>query len=334
MADTPEPETSLESTPEATASSPVGPDRPGTVSPMAGVPTGVSSPQSVSPPPGGPSLIRRVLARLNIYLLLFILLLIIAGGVIVLTLRSGKNNGGPDNNKSVSSLTDSQIAALNGATTVVGSSKQTLDVQSDSIFEGQILARSNLDVAGSLKVGGGLNLPSLNVSGQTSLNAAQVGGDLKVAGAADIQGQLTLHKGLSVAGTTSFGNLSAGTLSVTSLQLSGDLGLNRHIVTSGNATGKSSGSALGSGGTASVSGNDTAGTVNINTGTSPSAGIFINVSFAHAFSGTPHVIITPVGSTAGSINYYVTRSSGGFSIGDSSVPPAHASFAFDYLVVQ
>lgn len=305
---------------------------------MAGVPPTISGPQPAgpvppaTPPPGGPSLIRRLLARLNIYLLLFILLLIIAAGVIVLTLRTGKVAN--PSNPTVSSLTDSQIAALKGATTIVGSSKQTLDVQSDSIFEGHILARSNLDVAGSLKVGGGLNLPSLNVSGQTSLNAAQVGGDLKIAGATDIQGQLTLHKGLSVAGSTSFGNLSAGTLSVTSLQLSGDLGLNRHIVTSGNAANKSAGPALGSGGTASVSGNDTAGTVNINTGTSPSSGIFITVTFAHGFSGTPHVIITPVGSSSGSLDYYVNRTSSSFSIGDSSTPPAGRSFAFDYFVVQ
>ncbi|HVX58438.1 MAG TPA: hypothetical protein VG964_01745, partial [Candidatus Saccharimonadales bacterium] len=271
---------------------------------------------------------------LNMYLLLFILLIIVAAGVIALTLKTGKSGGNGTNNKTVASLTDSQIAALKGAATVVGSPKQTLDVQSDSIFEGQILARSNLDVAGSLKVGGGLSLPSLNVSGQTSLNAAQVGGELKVAGATDIQGQLTLHKGLSVAGSTSFGSLSAGSLSVTSLQLNGDLGLNRHIVTSGNAPSRSSGSALGGGGTASVSGNDISGTVNINTGTSPAAGLFVTVKFAHSFSGTPHVLLTPVGSTAGSINYYVTRSASGFSIGTSSAPPASKSFSFDYFVLQ
>lgn len=250
-----------------------------------------------------------------------------------MTLKGDKSPGSKSPSQ-VASLSDSQIATLKGSTTVVGSSKQTLDVQSDSIFEGPILARSNLDVAGNIKIGGNLSLPSLSVSGQSNLSGLHVGNDLNVAGAVDIQGQLTLHKGLSVTGTTSFGNLSAGTLSVTSLELNGDLGLNRHIVTSGNSPSKSAGSALGHGGTASVSGNDTAGTINVNTGSSPAAGLFASITFAHAFSGTPHVIITPVGSAAGSISYYVNRTSSGFSIGCSTAPPAGKSFAFDYFVVQ
>ncbi|HEU5004467.1 MAG TPA: hypothetical protein VFT49_00040 [Candidatus Saccharimonadales bacterium] len=304
----------------------IGPQTNG--SPASGISPNSPTP---SPPPEKSSFIRSLLARVNVYLLAFVLLLILAAGVIFLTLRTSK---GSNNNKNVPSLTSSDISKLNGATTVVGDTKQTLDVQSNSIFEGSILARNNLDVAGNIKVGGSLALPALNVSGQTNLSGLKVGNDLNVAGPVDIQGQLTLHKGLSVTGTTSFGNLSAATLSVTSLQLNGDLGLNRHIVSSGNAPGKSSGSALGGGGTASVNGNDTAGTININTGSSPGAGLFISVTFAHAYSSTPHVIITPVGSAAGNVTYYVNRTSTGFSVGCSTPPPAGSSFAFDYFVIQ
>jgi cytoskeletal protein CcmA (bactofilin family) len=269
----------------------------------------------------------------NIYTLLFLLLVLVAASVIILTSRNSNQNPS-GNNQHVASLTDSEIANLKGTTTVVGTAKQTLDVQSNAVFEGPVLARSNLDVAGNIKVGGSLTLPSLKVSGATTLAGLQVGNSLNVAGSADIQGQLTLHKGLSVTGSTSFGNLSAGTLSVTNLQLSGDISINRHIVTNGTSPAKSSGTALGSGGTASVNGNDTAGTVNVNTGSSPNAGLFISVTFAHAFARTPHVIITPIGSAAGSIQYYVNRSTTGFSIGTSSAPPAGKSFAFDYFVIE
>lgn len=346
MADIEEQDTSLEGSAGIPASNIINPAS-ATPPPAAPVPSGLNTPPPTipnapiqptptpaapPPPPQGPSLIRRILARVNIYLLIFILLLIVAGGVIALSVKASKgNNNTPIK---VNSLTSAEIASLKGSTTVVGSSKQLLDVQSSSIFEGAILARNNLDVAGNIKVGGNLSLPVLSVSGQTNLNGAAVGGDLTVAGTTDIQGQLTLHKGLTVQGTTSFGNLSAATLSVSSLQLSGDLSLNRHILTSGSTLSKSSGTALGSGGTASVSGNDTAGTININIGGSPAAGLFISVTFAHAYSTTPHVIVTPIGSSAGGLQYYVTRSTTGFSVGTSAPATAGTNFAFDYFVVQ
>lgn len=325
---------SLETPPVPTGFSPASSDPNSLEASSSGQPPlpGGQAPLDPGPPPKGPSIFQRLIGRFNIYGLLFLLILIVGAGILILTFKGSK--GGQGNNNKVSSLTDSQLATLQGSTTVVGSAKQTLDVQSGSIFEGPILARNNIDVAGNIKVGGKLSLPSLNVSGGSTLAGVQVGNDLKVAGAVDIQGQLTLHKGLSVAGTTSFGNLSANVLSATSLQLNGDLLTNRHIVTSGNNLSKTSGSALGRGGTASVNGNDTAGTININTGSSPAAGLFISVTFVHAFSSTPHVIITPVGSAAGSIDYYVNRSSSGFLVGTSSAPPAGKSFAFDYFVIQ
>lgn len=292
-----------------------------------------ATPPPMPEPPKSPSFLVKTLAKINVYSLLFVLIIVVAAGVVLLTLKGGKGNNNPSTDK-VSSLTDSELSSLKGATTVVGTKKQTLDVQSDSIFEGQILARSDLDVAGNIKVGGSLNLPSLNVSGNTSTSGLQVGNDLKVAGAMDVQGQTTLHKGLSVAGAASFGNLTAGALTITSLQLNGDLSVNRHITSSGGAPSRSAGTALGSGGTASVNGNDTAGTVNINTGSSPAAGTFINVTFTHAFTRTPHVLITPIGSAAGSIPYYVNRTATGFSIGTTSPAAANKSFAFDYFVIQ
>jgi hypothetical protein len=62
--------------------------------------------------------------------------------------------------------------------------------------------------------------------------------------------------------------------------------------------------------------------------------LFVTVNFLQRYGSTPRVIITPVGSAAGSIQYYVNRDTGSFSIGSSSPPPAGASFAFDYFVVN
>lgn len=309
---------------------------PTAASPQAGTSPSGTPPAAPAPSPDIPSqkpgFRRRFLAHINIYSLLFVLLLLIAAGVITITL-SGNSGNNPKNPK-VSSLTDSQITALKGATTVVGDTKQTLDVQSNSIFEGQVLVRGDLSVAGDIKFGGTLNLPSITVGGLSNLNQAKVSNDLGVGGNLDVQGQASFHKGLSVSGATTFGNLSAAQLNVTSLQLNGDLGINRHIVTSGALPAKSSGGALGGGGTATVNGNDTAGTININTGSSPAAGLFINVTFAHAFAAAPHVIITPIGSAAGGIPYYVNRTATGFSVGTTSAAPASSSFAFDYFIVQ
>lgn len=342
MADIDEQDTSLEGSANAPTSNFINPSAPAgapapappPVIPNAPILPNAPAPTPAAPPPAGPpqkpSLIKNLLAHVNIYLLIFILLLIVAGGVIALSLKASHGNNSP----TVGSLTSSDIASLKGSTTIVGSSKQTLDVQSNSIFEGQILARNNLDVAGNIKVGGNLSLPSLSVTGQSTLAGLQVGADLNVAGTADIQGQLTLHKGLTVQGTTSFGNLSAASLSVTSLQLNGDLALNRHIIASGNTPSKTAGPALGGGGTASVSGNDTAGTANINIGSAPSTGLLITIKFVHSYAATPHIIVTPVGFSAGGLKYYVTRNTTSFSIGVTAPPTAGTSFAFDYFVIE
>ncbi len=84
----------------------------------------------------------------------------------------------------------------------------------------------------------------------------------------------------------------------------------------------------------SISGTDTAGSLAINTGSSPPAGLLVSVVFTQKFAATPHVVISPIGSAAGSIQYYVNRDVNGFSVGTASPPPAGANFGFDYIVIQ
>ncbi len=274
--------------------------------------------------------IKKALTIVNIYMAIFILVVLAAAAVVYVSIKPAK----VDTTTPLGKLSDQQLSALKTNSTLVGDPKQTLDIQSNTILEGQVLARNDLNVAGSLKVGGALSLPAITVTG--SGNFAQIGttGALSVGGDADLQGQLTVRKNLNVSGTASFGNLSVATLSVTSLQVKNDFSLSKHIVTSGGTPGRTNGTALGSGGTVSVGGTDTAGTVSINTGGSPPAGLFVTITFTQKFATTPHVVITPVGSSAAGLQYYINRDANGFSIGTLNAPPSSANFAFDYIVIE
>lgn len=277
--------------------------------------------------------IRSLAGRLNVYLLLFVLIVLLALLVVFVSLqRSRKEN--VEQPLDTQSLTQETIDQLANSDVTVGGPKQILNVESNAVFSGKVLIRDSLDVAGTIKVGGALSLPGITVSGTSSFETIQAN-DLAIAGNTSIQGQLNVQGALTVASGGSFGGpLSAPQLNVDNLQLNGDLQLNRHIDAGGGTPGKGDGSALGSGGTSSVSGTDTAGTVNINTGGGPPAGCFVTINFAQAFNGTPHVVITPVGSAGAGLNYYVNRTSASFSICSTNPAPAGRSFAFDYIVID
>jgi hypothetical protein len=91
---------------------------------------------------------------------------------------------------------------------------------------------------------------------------------------------------------------------------------------------------VGSAGTVSINGTDTAGTININFGFGASAGVLANVAFVNAFNKTPHIVITPIGSNCAALSYYVNRTTGGFSIGSASAGPSGVSCAFDYIALD
>jgi len=281
-------------------------------------------------PPKPPGLIQKVRSKVNIFLIVFILLMGAAGAVVFVSIKPAKTV----KTTPIGKLTDQQLAALKSNSTIVGDAKQTLDIQSNTVFEGQLLARSDLSVAGSLKVGGNLALPSITISGNANLAQAGITGPLSVGGDTNLQGGLTVQKNLAVTGSASFGSLSVSALSVTSLSVKNDFSISKHIVTSGGTPSRVSGTALGSGGTVSISGSDTAGSISINTGGSPPAGLFITVTFTQKFASTPHVVITPVGSAAGSLQYYINRDANGFSIGTVNAPPAGSNFGFDYVVID
>lgn len=274
-----------------------------------------------------------IIGRLNIYLLLFIFIVVLSIVVVFIGVqRSKKDAATPTIN--TQQLTAEELAKLNSGDAKVGDPKQTLNVESNAIFAGRVLIRDSLDVAGTIKVGGPLSLTGLNVSGSSTFDVIQ-GNKLSINGDANIQGQLTIQKNLVTTGGASFGGqVSAPQLTIQSLQLNGDLTFTRHIDAGGATPGKSDGSALGAGGTSSVSGTDTAGTVTINTGGGPGAGCFVTVTFNQRFNAPPHIVITPVGSPAAGLNYYINRTNVSFSICSTNPAVGGTSFAFDYIVID
>ncbi len=288
-----------------------------------------------TPAPASPfqhrSFIRRLWDKLNIYLLLFVLVLVIAiGSVISLTIK-----GKQDAYKIIASqgLTQDELKQLANTDVTVGKPKQILTVQANAVFAGSVLIRGDLEVAGSIKLGGNLSLVNLTVSGESILNEVKAT-NLTVGNSLNVQGALTLNSGISVAGQSNFnGGIVASSIITGSLQLNGDLKLTHHITAGGTIPGIAKGTAVGSGGTVSLSGSDTAGSIAINTGGSPPAGCFATVTFSEPYATTPHVVVTPVSAASASLNYYITRSTTSFVICSTSPAGAGQTFGFDYVVL-
>ncbi len=287
--------------------------------------------QKNSPKKGG---LKHNLLRFNLYLVLFVFILVIAGSILTIAYFQSKKASTTSVLKT-QSLTANALKQVGDSDATVGSTQQILNVQSSAVFAGKVLVREDLEIAGNLRIGGTVALSNISVAGTSQLGQVQVNKDLAVAGDAGIQGSLTVAKSLQVNGGATFsGPVSAPQITTSNFQLNSDLILTKHIVVGGATPSRTSGTALGNGGSSSVNGSDTAGAVTVNIGTGASAGCFITINFAAKFNSTPHILITPVGSDAGTINYYVNRNSSSFSICTSTAAPNAGSFGFDYFVIN
>lgn len=280
--------------------------------------------------------IKRFFRKVNVYLLGFVLIIIVVGAIAVVNyINSQQAPTAPE--VASQELTEEALQQLANTDASVGSTNQTLTIQGNAIIAGQTLMRGNLNVAGDLQTGGSIQGPSLTISGTSNIATAQAN-TLQVADTFAVQGATTLST-LSVSGTSTLsGAVTANQLTVTNLILSGNASLQipNHISFTGPTPSRSSinQGVLGNGGTALVSGSDTTGTVEINTGNNPTAGCFLEIGFAQAFSNRPHVLISPVGAAAGNLNYYVNRSTTGFSVCTNNAAAANQSFAFDYFITN
>lgn len=277
--------------------------------------------------------IKQIFRKINVYFLGFVMLVIVAGAV---TIVNYINSTKPPVVPSIASqeLTEDALKQLANNDASVGNTSQTLTIQGNAIISGQTLMRGDLNVAGDLQTGGDIRGPALTISGDSNLGNTQIN-TLQVAQNTAVQGDTTLNT-LSVSGEASLsGPVTASQITVTRLILSGNAVLevpNHVMFTGGTPTRSPNQGVIGNGGTVSMSGSDTAGTISINTGNNPTSGCMLRITFQQAFSRQPRVLVSPVGSSAGSLQFYTERDSNGFSLCSVNAPAANRSFAFDYFV--
>lgn len=279
--------------------------------------------------------IKQFFRKVNVYFLIFLLVLVVAG---VITAVNYFNSQKPpeEPNIATQSLSQDELKQLANKDATVGGAAQTLTIQGNTIISGQTLMRGNLNVAGNIQAGGNIQGPNLTISGTSNLGTAQIN-SLQVAQNVAIQGSTTMRD-LSVSGTSNFsGALTASQITVTRLILSGSgtLQLPNHLSFTGLSPGRSmiGSGILGSGGTVSINGSDTSGSINLNSGNNPNgAGCIVRINFQQAFTSQPRVIISPVNSAAGLLEYYVERTTSGFNVCTNNTPVANKVFAFDYFV--
>lgn len=279
--------------------------------------------------------LKKFFRKVNVYLLIFLLLIVVAGAVTLVNyLNSQKVT--PEPSIATQALTNDALKQLANTDASVGNTSQTLTIQGNAVIAGQTLMRGNLNVAGNFQTGGTIQGPNLTVSGTSNLGTAQIN-SLQVAQNTAIQGSTTLRD-LNVSGTSSFsGPVTASQLTVSRLILSGNgsLQLPNHLSFTGPSPSRSfiGSGILGSGGSVSLNGSDTSGSINMSSGNNPNgSGCIVRVNFQQAFASQPRVIISPVGSAAGQMEYYVDRDTKGFSLCTANTPVGNKTFSFDYFI--
>lgn len=256
----------------------------------------------------------------------------------------------------------SQVAAINvnqGVLDKLGVNRSAIGdkgieliVNPNARFNGKMQVGGDVSVAGELKLSrkfsageaslanlqaGNTQLQQVNVNGDGTMSGLTLRQNLNVAGSTRLQGDVTLTRLLTVNNSANVagnlavgGTLSAGNLQIRSLTVTSGVTLGGHIVSGGPMPAVRAGNALGSNGTVSISGNDTAGTVAANIGVGAVAGQVASVSFVTPYGTIPRVVVSPIGVATGA---YVTRTATGFTINvTSAMPPG--GFAFDYIVMQ
>lgn len=280
-----------------------------------------------------------------------IAILAINAVVITIFLRS-QNSDDEQADRDEVTLSAETLDNLGVSRNPVGDLGVQLTVGPDSEFKGKLKVGGDVNIAGQLTLNskfsasdaslaklaaGDTSLQQLNVNGDGTVTNFNLRKDLIVAGTSRFQGPATFSQPLAVnsnaqvAGNLAVGNaLTARSVQAGSLIADSTLRVGGQIVTSGSAPSVSAGPGTGSAGTASISGNQIAGTVAVNTGVGAAGGLLATVTFRSAYSTTPHVVITPIGNVG---TFWISRSSTGFSIfsGNALAP---GGYAFDYIVMQ
>jgi cytoskeletal protein CcmA (bactofilin family) len=219
--------------------------------------------------------------------------------------------------------------------------KGKLNVAGDTTLSGQLSLNNKIngtDASFTQLQAGKTSFSEINVNGDITTSTLNLRKDLVVAGQAQIQGPVNLKQLLTVSNSVNIvGNLSVGgvltvsTFSARSLTSTSTLTIGGHIITNGLSPSLAPGNALGSNGTASVSGNDAAGAISINIGVGAVGGTLASIAFHNQYTAAPRVVITPVGVPGEFYIFNLTNS--GFSLGVASgLPPG--GYRVNFLAMQ
>lgn len=226
-----------------------------------------------------------------------------------------------------------------------GTPAEILTITSSALFKNRVALGADLKVVGGTQVTGPTALADLTVDKTSTLGVTNIRGQLAVSGPTVLQSPATITGGLTVNGNVtssangSFGgSLSAGILNVRDLSVSGSLNLNGHLNVGGQTPSASAAAGAGSGASASVDGNDSAGTATITTGSVPSnsdlGGSLVTITFRAPYARAPHIVITPNGRGAATLQPYIIKTATNFTISASVDPQSSTAYSFDYWVVQ
>lgn len=272
--------------------------------------TETPAPQSPHQRPVGPPL------RIIIPLVIIVIIVLVAGGSFVVFKKSGQKSTPSRITINTQSLDNGTLTKLTHQTGP--NTQQQLVISPDTVFKKTVQIHDIVNTDNGVNIGG-----ALNVNGATTLQ-----------GPALLNGNLAVRGSLSVSGSLTAPGLNVGSLGLTTLNASGNLNFGGHLVPGG-AVPSVKPSVAASGGTVTISGNDTAGTITITIGNGTLlAGELAIINFTTPFTNTPKVQLTPITSTAASLSYYATRAPLLFTINTASTPTAGTTYVFDYLVTD
>lgn len=269
-----------------------------------------------STPPKRPKLnLRRIKRQVITILVIMLLASLIALGYFIAKQKPTKEVPPANVTINTQSLDNGTLNQLTSG--LDGETKQQLTISADTIFKNSVVIQDSAEVAKKLLVRG-----NVDVSGTTSLRSSL-----------SVNGPTTIGGSLTVGGLITAGSLNVGSITISSINISGNLSFNGHFVPGGSTPSVRTSTAAG-GGNVNIEGNDTSGTITIRTGSNPTAGELAVVTFRSAYSTTPRLQLTPLNNGSSSINYYGTKSSSFFTINSSNTPAANTTYIFDYFITQ
>ncbi len=247
------------------------------------------------------------------------------------------------NKTTIQTLSEEDLRKLTDISANLGNSNQVLNIGANALFRGKADISGDLSVGGRFNANGPVTLSQLNITGTSALAGLNVGSNLIVAGTTTLQKGLTVSGltaitgGLNVTGAVSASSLNTTSISVQNITINGPLVIG-HLRTQG-TTPTAAGANLGSGGTANISGNDTAGRINITLGSNASTSATLTrltVTFRAAYSTTPRILLSPLSQYGATAAAYVVATGSNFQVRFADLTTQHRgeTLSFDYFVTQ